>query len=265
MTTAQKLEAIGAAGVQGTAVVRFTTEMSPWDPETFERTVLVDWQKVSEVWVGCELLLAATARAPSACGRWPAIHGFNAEKIDPVRYRQREFVVSSTRIRRLVQRRAPMKRARCSDGSILSAAPCARCPARADDREPRRICRPTTNCCRPHGLRHHLDDRRHRPSRRLPTSRCQADGGPTRRVSVEPARRRSGLYGASMRVGFGSGCETSAPSGIARCAEGADRCRPRPLRACCSSVFHCRICVVSPREFVFCALELSGSGGARRC
>ena len=38
MTTAQKLEAIAAAGVQGAAIVRFTPELSQWDPETFVRT-----------------------------------------------------------------------------------------------------------------------------------------------------------------------------------------------------------------------------------
>src|SRR6185436_2869674 len=56
MTTAQKLEAIAAAGVQGTAIVRFTPELSQWDPETFVRTALVDWLHVSEVWVGANFL-----------------------------------------------------------------------------------------------------------------------------------------------------------------------------------------------------------------
>src|ERR1051325_616572 len=41
MTKPQKLEAIADAGVQGTAIVRFTPELSRWDPETFVRTVLV--------------------------------------------------------------------------------------------------------------------------------------------------------------------------------------------------------------------------------
>src|SRR5579863_3471692 len=43
MTKAQKLEALAAAGVQGAAIVRFTPELSRWDPETFVRTVLVEW------------------------------------------------------------------------------------------------------------------------------------------------------------------------------------------------------------------------------
>ncbi len=56
MTTAQKLEALGRAGMQGVAVVRFTRELSLWDPETFVRTVLVEWLHVAEVWVGANFL-----------------------------------------------------------------------------------------------------------------------------------------------------------------------------------------------------------------
>ena len=56
MTTEQKLEALGRAGMQGVAVVRFTRELSLWEPETFVRTVLVDWLRVAEVWVGANFL-----------------------------------------------------------------------------------------------------------------------------------------------------------------------------------------------------------------
>jgi riboflavin kinase/FMN adenylyltransferase len=101
MTTAQRLEAIEATGVQGTAIVRFTSELSRWDPETFVRTVLVDWLRVSEVWVGANFLFgrdrAGTFTLLRTLG---ARFGFNAEKIDPVRYK--DFVVSSTRVRRLI-------------------------------------------------------------------------------------------------------------------------------------------------------------------
>ena len=96
-----KLEAIAEAGVQGTAIVRFTVELSRWDPETFVQAVLVDWLRVSEVWVGANFLFgrdrAGTFSMLRALG---GRYGFNAEKIDPVRYK--DFVVSSTRIRRLV-------------------------------------------------------------------------------------------------------------------------------------------------------------------
>ena len=101
MTTEQRIEALGRAGMQGVAVVRFTLEMSQWDPETFVRHVLVDWLHVVEVWVGANFLFghdrAGTFSVLRGLG---ARYGFRAEKIDPVRYK--DFVVSSTRIRRLV-------------------------------------------------------------------------------------------------------------------------------------------------------------------
>jgi riboflavin kinase/FMN adenylyltransferase len=101
MTEAQKLEALARAGVQGTAIVRFTTEFSRWDPERFVRVVLAEWLRVSEVWVGANFLFghdrAGNFTLLRALG---ARYGFKAEKIDPVRYK--DFVVSSTRIRRLI-------------------------------------------------------------------------------------------------------------------------------------------------------------------
>jgi riboflavin kinase/FMN adenylyltransferase len=101
MTKAQKLEAIAAAGVQGAAIVRFTPELSHWDPETFVRTVLVDWLRVAEVWVGANFLFGHDRSGNFSMLRvLGARYGFKAEKIDPVRYK--DFVVSSTRVRRLV-------------------------------------------------------------------------------------------------------------------------------------------------------------------
>jgi riboflavin kinase/FMN adenylyltransferase len=101
MTLDQKLEAIEAAGIQGAAIVRFTAELSRWDPETFVRTVLVDWLHVVEVWVGANFLFGHDRAGNFTLLRTlGARYGFKAEKIDPVRYK--DFVVSSTRIRRLV-------------------------------------------------------------------------------------------------------------------------------------------------------------------
>ena len=101
MTKAQKLEALAAAGVQGAAIVRFTAELSHWDPEMFVRTVLVDWLHVAEVWVGANFLFGHDRAGNFSMLRvLGARYGFKAEKIDPVRYK--DFVVSSTRIRRLV-------------------------------------------------------------------------------------------------------------------------------------------------------------------
>jgi riboflavin kinase/FMN adenylyltransferase len=101
MTTEQKLEALGRAGMQGVAVVRFTQELSGWEPEQFVRTVLVDWLHVSEVWVGANFLFGHNrAGTFSVLRSLGARYGFRAEKIDPVRYK--DFVVSSTRVRRLL-------------------------------------------------------------------------------------------------------------------------------------------------------------------
>jgi riboflavin kinase/FMN adenylyltransferase len=101
MTKAQRLEALDRAGIAAVAVVRFTTELSRWDPEAFVRTVLVDWLRVSEVWVGANFLFGHDRSGNfSTLRTLGQRYGFRADKIDPVRYK--EFVVSSTRIRRLV-------------------------------------------------------------------------------------------------------------------------------------------------------------------
>jgi riboflavin kinase/FMN adenylyltransferase len=101
MTGAQKIDALTRSGMQGVAVVRFTPELSQWDPEMFVRSVLVDWLHVVEVWVGANFLFGHDrAGTFSVLRTLGARYGFRAEKIDPVRYK--DFVVSSTRVRRLV-------------------------------------------------------------------------------------------------------------------------------------------------------------------
>jgi riboflavin kinase/FMN adenylyltransferase len=101
MSKAQRLESLERAGMQGVAVVRFTEELSRWDPEMFVRAVLVDWLRVVEVWVGANFLFGhGRAGNFSVLRMLGARNSFRAEKIDPVRYK--DFVVSSTRIRRLV-------------------------------------------------------------------------------------------------------------------------------------------------------------------
>jgi riboflavin kinase/FMN adenylyltransferase len=101
MTLDQKIDALAKAGIQGVAIVTFTHELSRWEPEHFVKTVLVDWLHVAEVWVGADFLFGR-----DRTGNFTLLRalggraGFRAEKIDPVRYK--EFVVSSTRIRRLV-------------------------------------------------------------------------------------------------------------------------------------------------------------------
>ena len=124
MTKAQRLEALHRAGVQCVAVVRFTRELSQWDADTFVRKVLVDWLRVSEVWVGANFLFGHERTGTFSVLRGLGqSYGFRADKIDPVRYK--DFVVSSTRIRRLVaearmdEAAALLGRAYYVDGTIV--------------------------------------------------------------------------------------------------------------------------------------------------
>ena len=152
MTKAQKLEAIADAGIQGAAIVRFTQELSQWDPETFVRHVLVEWLHVNEVWVGANFLFGHDRSGNFSMLRTlGARYGFRAEKIDPVRYK--EFVVSSTRIRRLVgegridEAGALLGRQYFIDGTVVRG-----------DQRGRTIGFPTANLCTenelvpPHGV-----------------------------------------------------------------------------------------------------------------
>src|ERR671923_2853088 len=101
MTIDQRIEELEKTGIRATAVVRFTTELSQWEPEMFVRTALVEWLRVSEVWVGANFLFGHGRSGNFTLLRTLGQrYGFRAEKIDPVRYK--DFVVSSTRIRRLV-------------------------------------------------------------------------------------------------------------------------------------------------------------------
>ena len=101
MTLEQKIQAFERAGLDAVAVVRFTPELSRWEPELFVETVLIDWMAAAEVWVGANFLFgrerSGTFTLLRALGE---DRGFRVEKIDPVRYK--DFVVSSTRIRHLV-------------------------------------------------------------------------------------------------------------------------------------------------------------------
>jgi riboflavin kinase/FMN adenylyltransferase len=101
MTLEQKLEALDRSGIQGVAIVHFTLELSRWEPEHFVKAVLVDWLRVGEVWVGADFLFGRDRSGNfSILRNLGAQYGFRVEKIDPVRYK--DFVVSSTRVRRLV-------------------------------------------------------------------------------------------------------------------------------------------------------------------
>jgi riboflavin kinase/FMN adenylyltransferase len=101
MTEAQKVEVLAAAGVRGIAIVRFTAELSRWEPETFVRLVLAEWLGVSEVWVGANFVFGhGRSGTFSVLRSLGERYGFRADKIDPVCVR--DAVVSSTRVRRLL-------------------------------------------------------------------------------------------------------------------------------------------------------------------
>src|ERR1035437_89944 len=204
MTKTQKLEALARAGVQGAAIVRFTPELSRWSPETFVQAVLVDWLHVAEVWVGANFLFghdrAGNFTLLRALG---ARYGFKTEKIDPVRFK--DFVVSSTRIRRLVaegrvdEAGALLGRQYYVDGTAV----------RGDGRG-RTIGFPTANLCTENELL---------PPHGVYATTATIDGvvrPSVTNIGVRPTVDRSGrttmethifdvdrdLYGAAIRVGF---------------------------------------------------------------
>jgi riboflavin kinase/FMN adenylyltransferase len=204
MTLAQKLEAIAASNLQGAAIVRFTPELSRWDPETFVRTVLVGWLRVAEVWVGANFLFghdrAGTFSMLRALG---GRYGFKAEKIDPVRYK--DSVVSSTRIRRLIgegrvdEAGALLGHQYSIDGTVVQG-----------DRRGRQIGFPTANLCTENELV---------PPRGVYATTTTVDGiiwPSVTNIGVRPTVEQSGattiethlfgfdkeLYDRAIRVGF---------------------------------------------------------------
>jgi riboflavin kinase / FMN adenylyltransferase len=204
MTKAQKLEAIAQAGVHGAAIVRFTPEMSHWEPETFVRTVLVDWLRVAEVWVGANFLFGHDRTGNFTLLRvLGGRYGFRAEKIDPVRYK--EFVVSSTRVRRLIsegrvdEAGALLGHTYSIDGTIVRG-----------DQRGRTIGFPTANLCTenellpPHGVYAttvQIGDVMHASVTNIGV-RPTVDN--TGRVTIESHifNFDRDLYGAAIRLGF---------------------------------------------------------------
>jgi len=146
MTTPQKLEALEQAGMNGVAIVRFTRELSQWSPEQFAERVLVNWLHVAEVWVGANFLFGHDRAGNFSLLRLlGARDGYRTEKIDPVRYK--DFVVSSTRIRRLIaegrvdEAAALLGRQYSVDGTVVSG-----------DRRGRELGFPTANLETPNEL-----------------------------------------------------------------------------------------------------------------
>ena len=101
MTHSQKCNAMIENGMDGVGVVRFTTELSRWEPELFVRQVLVQWLRICEVWVGENFLFGHDRTGNFSLLRTLGVrYGFEAYMVEPVRYK--DFIVSSTRIRRLI-------------------------------------------------------------------------------------------------------------------------------------------------------------------
>ncbi len=150
MTKAQRIDALGRAGVDGVAVVRFTPELSQWDPETFVRTVLVEWLHVSEVWVGANFLfghdragnfsMLRSARRPL----WLSRREDRPRAVQGVRRQQHAHPTAD--------QRGARGRGRGPAGPPLRHRRHGDCPAMGGD-EPwdfrRRTWSPRTNCCRP--------------------------------------------------------------------------------------------------------------------
>jgi riboflavin kinase/FMN adenylyltransferase len=204
MTAAQKLEGLAEAGVAGAAVVRFTHELSQWDPEMFVRIVLVDWLRVAEVWVGANFLFGRDRSGNYSLLRtFGGRYGFKAEKIDPVRYR--EFVVSSTRIRRLVSE------ARVDEAAALLGHPyfIDGLVVRGDQRG-RTIGFPTANLCTenelvpPHGVyaTTAIIDGIVRPSVTNIGTRPTVDASGRVAIETHVFDFERDLYGATIRLAF---------------------------------------------------------------
>jgi len=164
----------------------------------------VDWLRVSEVWVGANFLFGHDRAGNFTLLRMlGGRHGFRAEKIDPVRYK--EFVVSSTRIRRLVsegrvdEAGALLGHSYYIDGTVMRG-----------DQRGRTIGFPTANVCSdnellpPHGVyatTTRIRDVVHASVTNVGTRPTVDKSGRTT-VETHIFNLDRDLYGASIRIGF---------------------------------------------------------------
>lgn len=204
MTHQQKLEALARGGMHGVAIIRFTPELSQWDPETFVRSVLVEWLHVAEVWVGANFLFGHDRSGNFSLLRsLGARYGFRAEKIDPVRYK--EFVVSSTRVRRLIaegrvdEAGALLGHYYALDGSVVSG-----------QKRGRELGFPTANLCAENELvppagvyatTAHIDGIAY-PSITNIGTRPTFESGTENVIETHVIDFDKDLYGAQLRLGF---------------------------------------------------------------
>ena len=191
--------------MHGAAIVRFTPELSHWDPETFVRTVLVDWLRVAEVWVGANFLfghdragnfslLRTARRALRVQGRED-----RPGPLQGLRRQQHAHPAADQRGARGRGRRAARPSVLSSTARSSRRSP--RADARLSDREPLHRERAAAAARR---LCDDGHDRRRRPSvgdqHRRPADRRRVAAGPTIETHIFNFDRD--LYGASIRVGF---------------------------------------------------------------
>ena len=187
-------------------MVRFTPELARWEPELFVETVLIDWLRVAEVWVGANFLFgrdrSGTFTLLRALGD---DRGFRVEKIEPVRYK--DFVVSSTRVRHLSPKAGWTRPARCSGTTTSSTG--RSCTAMARGRE---LGFPTANLetdnellRRPASTPRWRDRGRPHPAVTSVGVRPTIGDG---RLTVETflLDGRHDLYGERLRLASSSGC-----------------------------------------------------------
>ena len=230
------------------------------------RTVLVEWLHVVEVWVGANFLFGHDrAGTFSVLRTLGARYGFRAEKIDPVRYK--DFVVSSTRVRRLVsegrvdEAAALLGHHYFIDGTV-SARRRPRPGDRVPDGEPRHRQRAAAAAGR---LR---DDRDHRRRRASVGDQHRLPSDVRRRRSRRRSRRTCSTstaisYGAQLRLSFVQRLrdERAFPDVDALRAQIDADCR---ARGGCSAAFRCRIVVMAQSPGRPCAhlvLRLSVPAG----
>jgi riboflavin kinase/FMN adenylyltransferase len=159
---------------------------------------------VSEVWVGANFLFGHDRSGNFSMLRTLGVrHGFKAEKIDPIRYK--DFVVSSTRIRRLVgegrmdEAGALLGHSYFVDGTVVQG-----------DRRGRTLGFPTANLCTenelvpPHGVYATTAtiDGIVRPSVTNIGTRPTVDSSGRTTIETHIFDFDRDLYGSSVRVGF---------------------------------------------------------------
>ncbi len=160
--------------MQGVAVVRFTRELSQWDPETFVRTVLVEWLHVAEVWVGANFLFGH-----ERAGTFSVLRSARRALRVP-RREDRSGPLQGLRRQQHAHPAAGRGRARRRGGRAARPSLLHRRHRRARRRpRPRaRVSRPPTSTranelLPPAGVyATTIVDRRHRACRRSPTSAC---------------------------------------------------------------------------------------------